>query len=821
MSNDIQKIIMRKKIREWVLFISWGLLLFVINNSWGEYPALGKILNPFQGVWQNGVLVKDVSTNVPLQSKVTVQWDKHGVPHIFAENDHDLYFAQGFLHAKDRLFQMDLAARAGSGRLSEILGERTLELDQFFIKVGLREGARQALAGFAEDEKTQKAVKAYIAGINTFIKSLNYKNWPVEYKLLNVSPELFTPLHVAQFLKIMSFRLAGKSFDLELTRILKKLGREKLFDLFPHYQHEPQWIINENELTFKTKGSPTFFNDGFVSLFADYDPFLNKLSHPSTEEEGFDGSNNWAVHKSRTKKGFNLVANDTHLSLTLPSDWYEMQLTHPETSVYGASFPGAPGIIIGHNEHIAWAVTNATMDPIDFYEVEFRNDFREYRHNGQWKEVKVIEEVMHIKGGKKLKLPTLWTHQGAVVDKKGDKGLVMAWVSHQLTTELQAFLDLNKSQTMKDCLQHLTKYQAPAQNFICADRENISITHNGRVPKRTIGQGTYVMNGSEAQNEWQEYVPFEELPSTINPARGFVGSANQAAVNGEYKYYLGWYYENTFRAQRLHEVLTQKNNFTVEDMFQLQNDIKDKLTETATPLLLKNLNSQVMNDDQKRAVNELAEWDYYILHDSYLPSLFYMWWKKIKQNIWSHHLWAEQRPLTPQSSRTLALLKDLSSSSKPKNPLNLLWLNKEKSADTQENLGDIVTDSFLQAWSELEKRFGVFGDAWKWEYLNPLNIQHVARIPGLQGRGEKMNGSLNTLAANKGSHGASWKMVVELGPQLESWTQIPGGVSGNPFDPTYQHWLKAWSQGEMRKTYFWKQPQQSEILNSVEWRPNP
>lgn len=818
-------LVMRDQLRKLAIFLFWGMLIFILNNSWGDHPALGRILNPFTGVWQNGIVKKDFNLELkPLQSKVHVQWDEHAVPHIFAENNWDLYFVQGYLHAKDRLFQMDLAARAGSGRLSEVVGDKTLEMDKYFVRIGMREGARKATEGFLKDKLTQQAVDAYVAGINTYINSLNYKDYPVEYKLLNVRPELFTPLHVGQFLKIMSFRLAGKSFDLELTKLLKRMGREKLWDLFPPYQRDPSFIISENDLPISLRNKPEVFEENFISVFADYKSYLNKLYSPNGEGEGFNGSNNWAVHKSKSQTGYNLLANDTHLAFTLPSVWYEMQLMNDNSNVYGASFPGAPGIIVGYNQDVAWAVTNATMDTMDFYEVEFRKDYTEYLHKGAWKKVKVIVEEIPVKLGETRKIRTLWTHQGVVVDKKENKGLVLAWTAHQESAELEALLNLNRSKNIESCRKELKKYQAPAQNFICTDRESISITHNGRVPSRKLGQGRYIMSTATPNNEWQEYVNFEELPTAFNPKKGFVSSANQVAVGPNYKHYLGWYYDDSYRGQRIHDVLSQEKKFTVKDMMALQNDVKDKMVEQALPLMIKNLDFTSLNEKQNSLITELKNWDYLILHDSYLPSLFYVWWKNLKVAIWQDQLLPEKGgpPLFPQASRTIDLMRDLTDFSQPKDLWNEVWVDDETTPNKKETLKEIVTASFLNMWHELTDRFGEFSngsEAWNWENINKLNIRHVAKIPGFNGREYKLNGSLKTVAANTGTHGASWKMLVELGPELDAWTNVPGGVSGNPFDPTYQLWLESWTQGKMRKVHFWKEPQSSEGIKSVEWGP--
>ena len=482
------------------------------------------------------------------------------------------------------------------------------------------------------------------------------------------------------------------------------------------------------------------------------------------------------------------------------------------------AFPGAPGIILGHNQDIAWAVTNATMDPMDFYEVEFRKDFSEYKYENEWRSVKVIDEVIRIRGNYEVTIPTLWTHQGVVIEKKGHKGLVLAWISHQESTELQAFLNLNRSKTLNDCRKHTKLFSAPAQNFICADKDNISITHNGKIPKRKRGQGSYIMSGSQPQNDWLDYIPHDELPAIVNPKSGFVRSANQAAVDENYKHYMGWYYEDSYRGKRIKEVLEAKNKHTVKGMQDLQNDVRDKMAEASLSYMLKGLKEKSLSELQKKAIKELKSWDYQVLYDSYLPSLYYVWWKHLRNSIWRDQLWEEGRHLSPQATRTIELIKDLASHSPPKNPENLYWIDDVSTKEVKESFQDIVTRSFNDMWMELTERFGNYGSAWNWENINILDIQHIARIPGFSAKKEKMSGSFKTVSANKGSHGAAWKMVVELGPKVEAWTNIPGGVSGNPFHPSYQHWVKSWSQGKLRKAQYWQELQAKDKVKTVEWR---
>ncbi len=817
---------MREFANRIVIFVFWGFVVFALNKPWGSVPPIGSLLNPFQGVWQNGPIRPEKNLKLKgLIGNVELIRDQYGVPHVFALNDEDLYYSQGYLHAKDRLFQMDLSARAGSGRLSELVGDRASEIDKFFVRIGMREGARNALEGILKSPIASKAVEAYVKGINEYISNLPKKDFPVEYKILNAKPELFTPLHVGNFLMTMSFRLTGKNFDLEINRILKKLGSERTLDLFPNYISNPSLIIEKPDVS-NFNGNKAVWNTNFLSRFYEYDPELIKFVGFKNEPDGFNGSNNWAVHKNFTKNKKNIVANDTHLGLTLPSVWYEMQMKSPNQNVYGASFPGAPGIIIGHNNQVAWAVTNATADSMDFFEVKFRNDFSEYFFEGEWRKTKIINEEIIIKGeGVPHKMRTVWTHQGVVIDKKDDEyGLVMAWTPLLESAETEAFLRLNFSSSHEECRQSLKLFHAPAQNFICADRQDISITHNGKIPKRKIGQGRFIMDGSSSDSSWTEFIDFDELPSTINPSQGFVRSANQSAVDDTYPHYLGWYYDDPFRGQRIYDLLKNNRELTVEDMIKFQYDKKDLLAEKALPYFVKSLSGSQLTEDQSKAVEKLKKWNYNVEHDENEPTLFYVWWKHFRNELWKKHLWTDFSSLTPQDNRTLKLIEDVFKKIRGQS-FNWQWLEASSQEETEKKLQELIQQSFFSMWKELNERFGLYGNNWNWEYVNVLNLKHVANIPGFESNKYKMGGSAKTVNANKGEHAAAWRMVVELGDEFEMWTNIPGGVSGNPFSPTYQHWLESWTKGEMRKAYYLKDIQSIEsqsgegFQRKITWEP--
>ncbi|MFC0184924.1 penicillin acylase family protein [Pseudarcicella hirudinis] len=394
-------------------------LCYALNRTWGVVPPIGKFLSPFEGFWVNAeASYKDAPTmnedklQIPnLQGEVTVLYDENGVPHVFAQNDHDLYLAQGYLTAKDRLWQMEFQTHFAAGRISEIVGDKALESDRYQRRMGAVYGAEKSLSGMNENPQAKLSLDAYSEGVNAYINSLSPREYPVEYKLLGYAPEAWSPLKSALFLKNMSFVLASGTDDLRMTNILRKYGKEVTEDLFPNYPSKESPIIPEGtKIDFQPLPLPPAPHDftGIGSM------------NPQPERDKGIGSNNWAVSGSKSATGLPLLANDPHLTLSLPSIWYQMQLVSPGINVYGSTMPGSPSVIIGFNQDVAWGVTNVGADIIDWYQVKFRDkSMNEYWHDGKWKKTSKRIEVIKVKGKPDVIDTVLYTHHGPVVYLEG------------------------------------------------------------------------------------------------------------------------------------------------------------------------------------------------------------------------------------------------------------------------------------------------------------------------------------------------------------------------------------------------------------------
>ncbi|MEO7523044.1 MAG: penicillin acylase family protein, partial [Ferruginibacter sp.] len=702
-------------------------LAFALNTKFGEIPPLLKFLNPYAGFWQNAEN-KHISAQNKLKMKGTQQdvdiaFDDRMIPHIFAQNDHDVYFAQGYVTAMHRLWQMDFQTRFAAGRISEVVGAKAIEVDRYQRRMGMVYGAENSLAGMMADPKSREMILAYTDGINAYIKSLKHAQYPIEYKILDYKPELWTPIKCALLLKQMSAVLAMASSDFYMTNILKKFGPEITKNLFPDYPYKEDPII------------PTGTKWDFKPLEIPKvpDEFTGMLSSFKTKqaEEGI-GSNNWAVSGSKTASGYPLLANDPHLDLSLPSIWYQIQLHAPGINTYGVSLPGAPGIIIGFNQKIAWGVTNVAADVLDFYQIKFKdNTYKEYWYNNSWKPTKMRFEKIKIRNGMDEIDTVYYTHHGPVVYFKKPTyaraenvptASALRWIAHDKSNELLTFYYLNRGKDYADYRKALTYYTAPAQNFAFASVDNdIAITPNGKFPLKWKDQGKFILDGSKPDNDWQGWIPAEQNPTVKNPTRGFVSSANQSSTDPSYPYYINWEFAPYERGKRINDRLAVMNHANVDSIRNLQADSYSIFAQNVLPTLLTNVNTSDLNATQKEGYNLLLKWNKFFDGNTIAGSVFDLWTKKLSAAIWDDEFTVAGVSMrVPSRDRTVELiLKEQ----------NSRWFDNVNTPQ-KETMNDLVNASFKSSCDSLEKKYGPIGKDWEWGNVKSTNVPHLAKIPG-------------------------------------------------------------------------------------------
>ena len=775
-------------------------LVWALNRTWGSVPAFGPLLSPFVGFWQNAETINTADEDVTLngtEAPVTVIFDDLAIPHVFAQNDHDAYFAQGYLTARDRLWQMEFQTHAAAGRLAELVGERALPLDKFNREIGMVYGAEQAEKAMLSDPNSKLIAEAYTAGVNAWISNLSPANYPIEYKLLGYAPEPWTTLKCALLLKAMTSTLASGADDLQMSNVRRVFGAAVTNDLFPDYpDHEDPIIPTGTKWEFKLLNIP----DSADSLPAG-EPLV--LNWPTRDPA--IGSNNWAVGAQKSVTGYPILANDPHLTLSLPSIWYQIQLVSPTVNACGTSLPGSPGVIIGFNKDIAWGVTNVGADVLDFYKIRFRDASKqEYLHGGKWKPVRRRLEVIKVKGKPAIIDTVYYTHHGPIVNQAGQRGFranipsgyAARWIAHEPTNELRAYYLLNRAKNYDDYVAALAYYGAPAQNFVFADvNKDIAISPNGKYPLKWKEQGKYLLDGTNPAHDWQGWIPPAQNPRVKNPPRGFVSSANQFSTDPTYPYYINWQFAPAERGMRINQRLTAMPRVTVDSMRQLQNDLYNLRAATTLPVLLPALKASGLKGEYAQALNTLTTWTYQNDTSSIGATIFTEWNRQLMDAIWKDEFDQGDTLLTrlPSFDRTMQLIQ--------REP-TAHWFDNV-TTPVHESLSDVLVQSFRTSCDTLAKKHGPVGPAWAWGKHKATAIRHL--VPGLDAFSAlnvQMGGGAGIVNATTERTGPSWRMVVELGPHPKAYGVYPGGQSGNPGSPYYQDMIETWRVGKLNELLF-------------------
>ncbi len=773
------------------------------SNPFGidDLPALGKLMSPFQGFWQNAKIESEKTYKKQklkgLKETVTVKYDERLVPHIFAQNLDDLCFAQGYVTAQHRLWQMDVSTRAAGGRLSEVLGKRTIELDREARRRGMVVAAERAVESW-KLSKNYHLLEAYVAGVNAFISALSPDEYPVEFKLLGYAPEEWSVLKTALFQKVMALDLNFGHQDIRATNALEIFGEETFNFLYPEINPEQSPIIPVGT-AWKTDSSELQVADTSEILLGDLSPYPQlKIAPPEI------GSNNWAVAGSKTANGHPILCSDPHLSLTLPSIWYEMQLNAPGLNAYGVTLPGVAFVIIGFNENIAWGETNVGQDVVDWYELEWIDKAKTvYRYDEEARKVEQRVETIKVKGEKTVIDTVRWTHYGPIMyesDNSEYKDLAMRWLSLEAPNpeEFTTFLKLNQASNYDDYSEALKSYEVPAQNFVFASKEgDIALKVNGKFPKKQPAQGRFILDGSKSQNEWQGFVPMEEVPQVKNPPRGFVASSNQRSTDETYPYY---YHSESFDAYRgrfINRTLEEMDSITVQDMMDLQTSSKSLFAEEALPKMLEFLDRSKLSSVQSGLIKILEDWDFYFRKDEVAPVLFTEWADELYRLLWDE-VSAQQAKMEVLSVRDWKTVEMMT-----KNTLNVFWDKPE--TPNRETPTDIATEAFINSTNTLQEELQGQGQSYTWKEHRGTYIAHLSRSIEPFGRYDiPSDGYRKAPNAIGKTTGPSWRMVVELGEEIKAYGVYPGGQSGNPGSPYYDDMIDQWIAGEYYELFFMK-----------------
>lgn len=748
-----------------------------------------------------------------LQAPVEIVRDRWGIPHIYAENDHDLLFAQGYVHAQDRFYQMEFSRRIGQGRLAEMLGDNALEDDEYIRTLGWWRTAQEE-ANMLEGE-TKMLLEAYAEGVNSYIES-HGDALAVEFAILRltgtkVEIEPWAPVHSLAWGKVMALNLGG-NMDNEIwrARIAAELSQEALAELETPYPAEHPVIVPGGS------GWHPARREEFTTLVERTLAF---------QGAGGVGSNNWVIAGSRTTTGMPLLANDMHLGIQMPSIWYEVGLhcvaldeADCSFNVTGFSFAGVPGVIVGHNDRIGWGVTNLGPDVQDVY-IERVNpeNPNQYKVNGEWVDFEIIREEIPVAGKEEPEvIEVRVSRHGPVLNEviedlpvEPDQVMTLKWTALEPSKVFEAVLLLDRARNWDEFREALTYWHVPSQNFVYADIEgNIGYQAPGRIPIRAKGDGQMPVPGWTDEYEWTGYIPFAELPSRFNPPEGFIVTANNAVVDASYPYLISLDWNRGYRAQRITEMIEALDQVSIDDIKAMHGDNKSLPAGEIIPFL-----TALEPDDPQlsHALEHLAIWDLQEDRDSAEAALYEITLAHLVPAIFDE-LPEDLRP--DGNSWTMVLLRKLLAE-----PENHWW--DERSTTATESRDDILLRALQEGYAWLEERYGDDVDQWAWGEMHSSTFSHQSLGQSGIGPIEALfnRGPIPTSGGSDIINATSWsleepavvasvpseRMILDLANWQRSLSMHTTGQSGHPFHKHYGDMILPWRNIEYHQMH-WERP---------------
>ncbi len=776
--------------------IGLALLVFLIVVIVGAFIAFRVVTRRALPDYDKDIALKG------LQSEVTVFRDQYGIPHIYAGNEHDLYMTAGYIMAQERLWQMDFLRRVTQGRLSEIFGKGFVETD-YLLRL-LRYPAKSENIINEGDTLILPALQAFADGVNRYIGD-HTKKLPIEFTLLGYKPEPWEPAHSLNLIGYMGWDLKAGWSEIIFEEIRQKVDSALYRELLPD-------VAGQRSVVYRRDGPPDT-TDYMSSLLMSAE-LLHGLG-----ADILDGSNNWAVSGKKSVTGKPLLANDMHLGLSVPGIWIQMHEVIPgKLNVTGLVLPGQPLVICGHNDSIAWGMTNTYVDNVDFYEEKVNPaNPNQYEYEGEWKEFKKEATVIHTKEGESIEKELVFSHRGAVISGYKDfqgKTVSMHWVGDEPSNEMKTVYHLNRAGNWNEFKDALRTFRSISQNIVYADLSgNIGLFCAAGIPIRQRDAVASLLPGWTRTYDWQGFVPFGELPYLYNPACGFVASANNKTAGNDYPYHIGTWYSLPVRYDRIVEMLGEKEKYSADDFKAIQLDQHSKLAEGYMPALLNALgNNQGFSESQEKAAETLRQWDFNMKADAAAPLLFECIYLQTIQNLINDELGEKlgNRFLTVADASRISVNQIWMRGTS-------LWTDDARTPGIGESLSDILLRSFRETVDSLSREFGPDVAAWQWGKRHQVNLAHpLAKVAILEkvldlSRGPyPIGGSFHTVSPYSYSnatpflseHGASHRHIFDLSNWDNSLTVIPTGNSGIPASPHYCDQTPLYIEGKYHADHF-------------------
>lgn len=846
-----------------------ALLMTLLAFGYGPVPALGTVLSPGGGVWGSASDAVAVSSRTVqlagMHDQATVSFDAAGVPDVHATSDHDMYLVQGYLQASFRLSQMDLERRMARGRLAELEGPGALESDTFALQVGLLRTAEATWAAISPNSPEGQALIAFSQGVNDRLAEVRRTgNWPAVFTLTGVYPQDWTPVDSLVIQALLTQLVDYTTGPLDYAVLTQQLGADRTAAWFPMYAPNAQRPYDNGPYRYMgisplpldananaavppgadtavpgasgpanatddatgrapapdpiPTATPQALRDPARSAAAAGDLLSRIRRLPVTQIHAFPHSNVWAANGPAVSGARSILAGDPHLPLTLPALWYQMALASPQTELSGASMVGLPGILVGRNKWIAWSVSAVQAHQTLFYDEQTSPDRPDqYYWRGAWRDVQKVHYSIPVRGASTVSLTVDLTVHGPVMTKVGQTTSV-SWTGNYPSNSVKALIGVGKARSYQQFREALRDWHTPALNFTYADdRGNIGIVAAGYFRLVAAGAPWSVLPGT-GESDVAGTIPFDAAPQVYNPPSHVVVAANQRPVSADYPYYIGTsmqHFAAGYRANQIYRALDGRRDLTADDFVALQNDVTDYLATGITPVLIRALRDAPLDSVQRKALSELAGWDYRMTVSSTGATIWWTFWTDYQSYVFRPWWDAASIPVYADSTDL-----DVSAAHPPPfegPPLSSLYADLEvwtlHDPDNEAfsppgrppgNATTAMRAAFDQAVSRLRSMLGDDPATWHWGRLHTREIPAFTGASGLGYGPEPADGDYWTVDAAEGgmnsSFGPSWRMVVAwTGPATATATAIyPGGQSENPASPWYQTFIADWWDGRMR-----------------------
>lgn len=758
--------------------------------------------------------------------------DRDAVPHILATTKHDALFGLGYVHAQDRLWEMEFQRRVGMGRLSEIFGEVTVPQDRFLRTVGFGRAARRTWEALAPAARAQ--IDAYVAGVNAFISMHHGRSLPPEFSLLRFEPAPWDGADVIVWVKMMAWDLSRNyTFELLRSDIRRAVGPQKMSDLMRPYDDSALNILSADDMPWLRRDQPRPTMTGQTGSLAPgaFDALVSALSygHPAVAAlllggatSDALGSNNWVVDGTMTASGRPLLANDPHLDAHIPSIWYLAHLSAGDFDVIGATLPGTPAVAIGRNKFIAWGETNVGADVEDLYREHLDPSGTKAEFRGQFEPLTLTHEIIHIKGGLTAEVDVRSTRHGPLVSDALNflnvtaasrrheappaplEPLAFRWTALDADdTTIDAFLHLNEARNWSDFTTALGEFVVPAQNFVYADVDgHIGYYAPARIPIRAHGDGSEPAEGWTGDAEWTGWVPFDQLPHAYDPPEHFIVTANNRPAPGDYPFVLSTEWTEPFRAGRIAQLIRDKaahGKLTPDDFASIQADTFSPQASSLLPTLLERVHPH--NQATSDAVARLRRWNSDVSGDSAEAAIFEAWFSKLTPSLVSDELGALTARDYLRADRTSFVARFLEHTLGSRdNP----WCDDVRTPQ-RETCDDIVTTSLDEAMADLTRRLGGDLSGWRWSTLHHAIFPHqgldsVGLLRPFLSRSVPSAGDWSTVDVGATAADAlyeqhavpGYRQIVDLSPKNDSRFLDAVGQSGHFLSPHYADFLPDW-----------------------------